>query len=132
VPGSVVYHQIGGTASQIKGFATYQTMKNLQLLYFKNVPRRFLWKIGWRLFVAEAMFVARAFTRGQGWAAVRGDLKGSFLVCKKFKERRRIQASKTVSDPYIWNLLVHDLPPNARSLKKLRSIKWKALRRKAA
>ena len=125
VPESIAYHQIGGTSKKLRGFTTYQTMKNLQLLYYKNVPRRFMYRIGWRFFIAQCLFIARAFSRGQGLTAVRGDFKGTYLLFKKIGERRRIQQSKTVSDDYIWQLIVHDLPPNARALRKLRSGWWK-------
>lgn len=131
VPKAVVYHKIGATSSKIRGFTTYQTMKNLQLLYYKNVPRRYLWRIGWRLTLAQSLFILRAFTRKQGWAAVKGDLKGSVLILKKRGERRRIQSTKKVSDDYIWNLLVHDLPPNARALRRLRAMWWKIIRKRA-
>lgn len=130
-PKSVAYHQISATSSRIKGFATYQTQKNLQILYYKNVPRRYFHRVGWRFTLASSLFLLRAFTRRQGWQAVQGDLKGTYLVLKKHGERRRIQKSKKVSDEYIWNMLVHDLPPNAHALRKLRSIWWKATGKKA-
>lgn len=120
VPTSVAYHQIGATSGKIKGFTTYQTMKNLQLLYYKNVPKKFKGRVGRRFFLAETLFLIRAITRGQGWSALKGDLKGTWLVMKSRGERKRIQSSKKVSDDYIWSIIVHDLPPNARALRKLR------------
>src|SRR6201999_312952 len=42
-PRAVAYHQIGATSGHIKGFTTYQTIKNLPLLFYKNVPRKFYW-----------------------------------------------------------------------------------------
>lgn len=131
VPEAVAYHQIGATSSKIKGFTTYQTMKNLQLVYFKNVPRRYLWTIGWRFFFTQVMFLGRAMTEGRGWAAIKGDLKGSYLLGKKWGERRSIQGSRRVSDEYIWEIITHDLPPNAAALRRLRNYWWR-LRRKGA
>ena len=130
VPGALAYHQIGATSSKLKGFTTYQTMKNLQLLYYKNVPRKFMYRIGWRFFVAQCLFIARALCSGRGLAALKGDAKGSLLMMRKMGERRRIQRSKKVSDDYIWGLLVHDLPPNARALRTLRSHWWRLIGRK--
>ncbi|HEX4774485.1 MAG TPA: glycosyltransferase family 2 protein [Candidatus Saccharimonadales bacterium] len=121
VPAAIVYHQIGATSKKLKGFATYQTMKNLQLLWYKNLPRKYLWRVGWRLTLAQSLFLLRAISRSQGWAAVKGDLKGSYLLLKKHSERRRIQKSKKVSDEYVWGLIVHDLPPNAHALRRLRA-----------
>ena len=129
VPGSVVYHHIGMTSSRMKGFTTYQTMKNQPLLLFKNVPRKYLWTIGWRFFVAHTLFFIRATTRGQFTAALKGDAAGTKLLFSGFKKRKHIQSTRKVSDEYIWNMLVHDLPPNAQALRKLRATWWKLCRR---
>jgi len=129
VPESRVFHKIGMTSGRVKGFTTYQTMKNLQLLWYKNVPRNYRWQIGRRYYLAHWLFFMRAVSRGQGWTALKGDAKGSWLMFTKMRERRRIQKSKTVSDEYIWSMLVHDLPPNAHALKRLRGLWWKLTRR---
>lgn len=131
VPESKVFHKIGMTSSRIKGFTTYQTMKNLPLLVYKNMPRKYLWSVTWRLTIARAFFLGRAITRKQAWAAIKGDLMATYLIIKKHKERRTIQASKKVSDEYIWSMIVHDLPPNSSALRKLRGYWWKIIRRKA-
>jgi GT2 family glycosyltransferase len=124
-PKSVVYHQIGATSSKLKGFATYQTMKNQQILLYKNLPKNHR-GIVWRRFtLAHTLFLLRAVSRGQGWPALKGDLRGTWLLLKKGRERRRIQRSKKVSDDYIWNSLVHDLPPNAHALRRLRRTWWR-------
>jgi GT2 family glycosyltransferase len=130
-PKAVAYHQIGATSSKIKGFATYQTMKNQQILLYKNLPDKYRGKIMCRFTLAHTLFFLRAFSRRQGWAALKGDLQGTYLLLKKRGARHRIQAGKKVSDEYIWDMLVHDLPPNARALRKLRA-KWWRLRRKHA
>jgi GT2 family glycosyltransferase len=122
VPSAIAYHQISATSRKIKGFAAYQTMKNLQLLWYKNVPCGYRFKTGWRFTLASSLFLLRAITRGQGWAALKGDLKGSWLISKKAGERRRIKKLQTVSNEYIWDMMTHDLPPNARALRKLRAI----------
>ena len=125
IPAAIVHHQIGATSSKIKGFTTYQTMKNLQLLWYKNVPSKFMYKTGWRFFVAHTLFLFRAISRGQGISAIRGDLVGSWLLAKKRGERKKIQASKKVSDEYICSIMTHDLPPNAKALRSLRRKWWK-------
>jgi GT2 family glycosyltransferase len=130
VPESIVYHQISATSGRIKGFAIYQTMKNLQLLFYKNVPRGLRYRIGWRFALAHTLILSRAVTRGQGWPALKGSLKGNYLIMKSIKKRRNIQRSRQVSDNYIWSMIVHDLPPNAKALRSLRSAWWTLLRRK--
>lgn len=125
-PTALAYHQIGATSRKLKGFTTYQTMKNQPLLLYKNLPRRFWWTVGWRFMLAHTLFFARAISRGQGWAALKGDAKATYLIMKKSAERQRIRASQTVSDAYIWSIMTHDLPPNALALRMLRA-KWRKL-----
>lgn len=125
VPDAMAYHQISATSRKIPGFATYQTIKNLPLLLYKNVPRHYLVRVGWRFTLAHALFVGRAVSRGKIWPAVKGFAVGSYLVLTCWPKRRAIQRSKTVSDEHIWSLLVHDLPPNARALRKVRASWWK-------
>jgi GT2 family glycosyltransferase len=125
VPQATVTHKIGMTSSRIKGFTTYQTMKNLPLVAFKNVPRKYRRGVTWRLTVARWFFLARAITRGQGWWAIKGGVKATLLLIKKRPVRRHIQATKKVSDEYIWSIITHDLPPNAQALRKLRSVWWR-------
>jgi GT2 family glycosyltransferase len=125
VPGSIAYHKISATSSRIKGFATYQTLKNLPMLMYKNVPRPYLYKVAWRLWLAQALFFARAITRGHGWYALKGFVKSIALSKSTYTKRRQIQATKTVSDAYVWEIMIHDLPPNASALRKLRDNWWK-------
>jgi GT2 family glycosyltransferase len=131
VPAAVVYHQIGATSVKMRGFTTYQTMKNLPMLLFKNVPRRYLARVLWRFILADTLFFGRALTRGQVWPALKGQTMGKYRVWTCFGKRRRIQSSRKVPDEYIWGILTHDLPPNARALRGLRS-KWWKLRGKTA
>lgn len=126
-PRAIVYHKIGMTSSRIKGFTTYQTLKNLPLLWWKNMPRKYLFSTGVRLWLALSLFWARAVTRGQFLPATKGVIMAKFLMFKKASERRHIQKTREISDEVLWGLLVHDLPPNAKALRSLRT-KWRKLR----
>jgi len=125
VPAAIAYHHLSATSNKLKGFSTYHTMKNQPLVLFKNVPRRYLWRISWRFAVAYVLFFLRAITRGHGWYALKGIVMASVLTVKKIPERRRIQSTRTVPDEYIWGIMTHDLPPNARNLRLLRAKWWK-------
>lgn len=125
VPSAIVFHQIGATSKKIKGFTTYQTMKNLPLLFYKNVPKKYFFSVGWRLSIALFFFLLRSFQRKDGIAAIKGLGKAFILIPKKTKERTKIQSSAKVSSDYIWGIITHDLPPNAKALRELRKIKRK-------
>jgi GT2 family glycosyltransferase len=129
VPEAKVYHQISATSGKIKGFATYQTLKNLPLLMWKNVPARLMLKVFPRFVFAYFMFWGSAILRGQIWSSTKGVAMSIFLWPKKLIERRKIQKNRKVSVDYINSLIVHDLPPNAHKLRSLHSA-WRKLMRK--
>jgi hypothetical protein len=128
VPESVVHHKVGMTSERIKGFTTFQTMKNEPLLLWKNLSFLQLLRIWPRFCLAYSLFFWRAVSRGQGWPALKGVFLSLVLSVKKIPERIRIRRSKKVSDDYIWSIMVHDLPPNARALRSLRA-KWRKITR---
>jgi GT2 family glycosyltransferase len=118
-PRALVIHQVGGTSGKIKGFTTYQTTKNLPLLAIKNVPKRLLLKLWPRFCLSYLLFIARAATRGHLWYALKGWFMSIYLTPKKMTESRKIiKLSASEFD----RLLVHDLPPNATALRKLRKL----------
>jgi GT2 family glycosyltransferase len=126
VPTAVAYHQIGATSGKIKGFTTYQTMKNLPLLLIKNVPARLLPTVFPRFVLTYLMFIPAAIKRRQISIALRGFGRMLVLLPKKLIGRRRIQKNKKVTDEYIKSLLVYDLPPQAVRLRKIRS-SWRRI-----
>lgn len=124
-PQAIAYHHIGATSSKIKGFTTYQTIKNLPLLFWKNVPWRLMPRMFPRFMFAYSLFIARAVSRGQVWPALKGLVVMLLLLPKKFMQRRIIQKSRTVTLAYIESIVTPDLPPNAHALRTLRSKWWK-------
>lgn len=119
-PKAVAYHAIGATSSKIKGFSTYQSIKNLPMVVWKNVPRKLLPIIIPRFYLAYWLFIMRAISRGQFWFAAKGLLASIWYVPPVVIKRWHIQRNRTVTVEYIKSLLVWDLPPNAHALRKLR------------
>lgn len=126
VPQSVVYHQQGATSSRVRGFTTYQYMKNIPMVLIKDVPGTIFWRVLPRLTLAYSIFFVNAFIKHRhGWSALKGFGKGLLLLPKNLLKRHHIQSRRKVSTNYIWSIIHHDLPPNARKLKKIRSILWR-------
>jgi GT2 family glycosyltransferase len=124
-PKAVAYHSIGVTSGKIKGFTTYQTMKNLPMLFWKNVPLSLMPKMLPRFKFAYYSFLFSAFQRKQGLPAIKGIIASVFFIPKKTIQRYKIQNHRKVSVGYIRSVLVYDLPPNARKLKALRAKWWR-------
>ena len=131
VPQATVNHEISGPSRKIRGFGTYQTMKNLPWLFWKNVPNELLLKIAPRFGFAYFAFYLSALVRGHALAATKGLLVSLTLLPKKLWQRFKIQRAKKVSARYINSILTHDLPPNARRLRALRSLWWTLRRRES-
>lgn len=128
-PKAIVYHTVGLTSGRMKGFTTYQTLKNLPLLIWKNFSFTHLWRVLPRFYLAYALFFVRAFQRGHGWYALKGIFMAILLIFWKLPELMVLKTKRRVSARYIWSMMEHDLPPNAQALRKLRSKWWKLSRR---
>ena len=131
-PTSIVYHEQGGTSSKISGFTTYQYMKNIPWVLYKDVPGRLFWQVWPRLTLCYSIFYLNAvFKHKTGVPATKGAVQSLLRLPKKLVERRRIQKKRTVSIDYISSTLLHDLPPNARKLKTLRARWWRLIGKKS-
>lgn len=124
-PQAVVYHQIGATSSAIKGFATYQTLKNLPLLLWKNVPWALMPKVWPRLVLAHSGIAFSALRRGQFGPVFKAVAVCIVLWLKKLSQRHKIQKIRKVPISYIESIITHDLPPNAGKLRVLRGRWWR-------
>ena len=128
-PSAVAYHEIGATSSKIPGFTTYQTIKNLPWLFWKNVPSKYLLKVGVRFYFAYFSFIISALLRRQFGPVLKGIFVSTMLLPKKLVQRHKIQASAKVPPEYIWSIMTHDLPPNATKLRKIRSFYHKLIKK---
>lgn len=116
-PQAIVYHQIGATSGRVKDFTTYQTLKNLPMLMWKNVPWSLMPKVWLRFELAYSGIVFKALLRGQFLAVFKGTLMWGVLAPKKFFQRHKIQKNRKVSTKYIESLIIQDLPPQASGFK---------------
>ena len=128
-PGAVVYHKVGMTSGRMKGFTTYQTLKNLPMLIWKNVPFPLLWRVLPRFYIAYTLFFVRAFQRGYGWYALKGVFMATALIFWKLPDVIELEEKRKVTSRYIWSMMEHDLPPNAKALRTLRDKWWKLTRK---
>lgn len=128
-PRAVVYHKIGMTSGRMKGFTTYQTLKNLPLLVWKNMSLLILLRVLPRFYLAYWMFFGRAILRRHGWSAVKGVVMSTLWLFWKLPEIMVLDMKRKVSNKYIWSIMRHDLPPNARALRHLRKKWWGLTRR---
>ena len=126
-PRAFVLHATSSTGNRVRGFTTKQTMKNLPWILIKNFPARLFWRTYPRFALAHLMFFAKAVIDGRGWWALRGVVISIVKTPKKLIERRAIQKNRKITPAQLDALLLHDLPPNATNLRRLRSA-WRRIR----
>lgn len=127
VPSARVYHAMSITGARIKGFFTYQTMKNLPMLFWKDVPLALMPIVLPRFTLVYLSFFASAARRGQLYYALKGSLRSLTLLPKKLWQRHHIQRNRKVTTDYIASIITHDLPPNASRWRTIRA-KWQRLK----
>jgi len=127
-PRAIAYHSTSATGSKIKGFFTYQTIKNYPFLFWKNVPFGLMPIILPRFLLAYGLFTAKGLiTPSRTLFTIKGLVVSAVFLPKKLFQRYRIMKNKSVSNEYIRSMLTWDLPPNANALRRLRT-KWHKLR----
>lgn len=118
-PKAKVFHHIGGTSKKLKGFATYNSFKNLPWLLIKNVPPGYLFKFGWRFMLARAFFMVSAIFRGEGLHAIKGDWQATKGLPKKWQQRRAVQGRSTASNQEIIEKIYPGIPSNYLRLRSI-------------
>lgn len=127
-PKAEAYHATSSTGSRIKGFFTYQTIKNYPFVFWKNVPLRLFPIILPRFTLAYGIFVLKGLlSLRRTWPTIKGLFVTTVLLPKKLLQRWHIQRSRQVSIDYIRSILTWDLPPNADKLRVLRAKWWKLI-----
>lgn len=110
-PRAVAWHHQGSTSSRISGFHRFHSVKNFAFLYMKNMPGR-LWLKHLPRFVAGfAMLCAGTLRMGLPGALARALWRITVSIPRLVKDRRRVQALRTVPVERIEALLYRDMPP---------------------
>lgn len=128
-PKAIAHHKVGASSSKIPGFTTYMTIKNLPWLYWKNMPLSLVPKTLPRFTIAYWSIVFSSLAKGKIVPTIKGLYVSTVLSPKKLVQRYKIQRYKKATNDYVDSILIHDLPPNATKLHKLRSFFRKVLGR---
>lgn len=115
---AVAYHKHSATSKKIPGFTTRQVFQNLPVVFIKNVPFPMVILMGIKFVFIYTAFLFYKIFKGAGKDAFVGFGRSIKLWPHAFRERRRIQKSKTASNAYIKSILYKGLP--LRSIKRLK------------
>lgn len=115
---AIAYHKRGVTSDKIPGFTAYQSMKNIPMLYVKNVPLGLLIPIGLRLFVLYLAMLANRVRRGRGIEALKGFVMFWRYLPSCLIERSRTMSGKKATTSYIRSIIYPGLPSTEKFLKR--------------
>jgi GT2 family glycosyltransferase len=91
-PKAIAYHKRGASSNTVPGLATYNTFKNLPMLFWKNVPLGLFLTIAPRFFVAYHLILGNAIVRGKGVPALKGWAM-SLILHSRIKRHKIIAAA---------------------------------------
>jgi GT2 family glycosyltransferase/glycosyltransferase involved in cell wall biosynthesis len=114
-PEAIATHKIGTAASKVKNIHTYQSIKNLPWLFWKNIPLGLLIKIAPRFFAAYSVIILKALLRGKIWAVFKGIAVSLLNLPKKLVWRTKIQKQKRVKNDSLWPLISTSLPTSNKT-----------------
>ena len=121
-PRAIAYHKLSASTNKVPGLAVYNTFKNLPILFTKNVPLT-LWPLIYpRFILTYTLILVNAIKNGRGGPALKGWGMSWRYILHMFRERWRIQKSRTVSDDYISSIILHDIPPEQTGMRKFRKL----------
>lgn len=104
VPLAVVHHRVGAS-SRDRSFLFYMWYRNLEYVYFKNMPQVLLWKyLPLHLFYMFCSLAASPL-RGTTGAFLRAKLYILLNVPKVWRKRRAIQRSRKASISYLESIM---------------------------
>lgn len=121
-PDAIAHHKRGASSSGVPGLATYNTFKNLPMVFVKNVPLRLWLSMYPRFVLVYTLILGNAIFRGRGWPALKGYAASWRYLKHMLAERRRIQKSRVVDVGYVSSIILREIPPDQSGLRKLRAV----------
>jgi GT2 family glycosyltransferase len=115
-PTAVAYHKIGATSSKMGSFPRYHSVKNLILLYNRNMPGLLFWKYKLRLLSQVARMFFGSLRDRQLGAFFHSLWTAFLLIPKTLWVRHKNKTLRTVPVSKIDSLLYHGRPPRPPKL----------------
>ena len=110
-PKSICYHAISATSSRLGSFSRYHSVKNLPILYLKNMPALLFWKYLPLFSYRMLRQFAASTLKGLLIIHLKANLASLVHMPTALKDRHRIQKSRVLTSKQVDDLLVHSLPP---------------------
>jgi len=108
VPTAVVRHHLSATLGKQSGMAVYYAQRNMEFVFFKNMPTTLLLKHLPLHLMADILLCLRYICHGQGRVFLKAKLDAIAMLPKMLQKRRAVQAARRISASDIDRLLARD------------------------
>lgn len=116
-PLAVAYHKVGATSSRMGSFARYHSVKNIILLYNRNMPGWLYWKYKLLLLSQVARMGVGSLRDRQIGAYLHGLWSAFILIPKTIAVRHTNKSHRMMRSADIDALLYHGRPPRPPVIK---------------
>jgi len=106
VPSAVVYHHLSATIGQESDTAAYYAQRNMEFVFFKNMPTALLLKYLPLHLIADLFLLVRYLRKGQARMYLKAKLDAMAMLQGMLRKRRQIQRARRVTATEIERLLV--------------------------
>ena len=106
VPTAVVYHHLSATLGPQSDTAVYYAQRNMEFVFFKNMPAPLLLKYLPLHFTTDLLLFIRYLFHRQARGFLKAKLHAMVMMPRMLEKRRQIQKSRRVSAAEIDRLLV--------------------------
>lgn len=111
-PNARVQHEVGATSGGgASAFSRYHSMKNLWLLYLKDMPATLFWKYMFKFIAGQVLMLGGSIRKGLLFPHLRGLGRALLMTPRMIQKRKAIQGTRVVSTTEIDALLMKRLPP---------------------
>lgn len=104
VPEAIVYHKGSGSIVRDSPMSVYYSHRNLEWVYIKNMPLRFIYRTMIQHIVYNFAALSYFLLCGRGKDFLRAKRDALMGIKKALRKRKQIQGSKMVDDGYLWRL----------------------------
>ena len=109
VPEALVFHKASNSLVYDSPTSVYYGHRNLEWVYFKNMPAQLILKTILQHFIYDIMALLYFLIRGRGKYFIKSKRDAVKGLRKTIQKRRQIQRNRVVDDDYIWRLLEKEL-----------------------
>ena len=104
IPDAIIHHKVNSTLGKMSKFYVYNGQRNVEYTFFKNMPKKLLWKTLHIHILYNVLGFIFFLIKGRGWSFIKAKLDFLREFKKILEKRKQIQNNIKVSPDYIYSM----------------------------